>query len=199
MIDGNLKRTASAVVFAACVLMLLVPSCRKRETAPAPAAPPPVTTDAHYDVKFLDMMAHHHRHAIEIWELVAERASHPELRQYADKAIAEQKREIVLMDIWRDRWWKSVPRPPYHGDQAPELTARLKAARGGTFDEAFLAMMIPHHQRAAAMARDAAQNGEMPEVRELAQIIVNQQEEEVAIMSGWQKAWFPGSSQGERR
>lgn len=199
MSDGNPNRTASAALVAALMLTLLVPSCRRRESAPAPAAPPPVTMDAHYDVKFLDMMAHHHRHAIEIWELVAERASHPELRQYADKAIAEQKREIVLMDIWRDRWWKSVPRPPYHGDEAPELTSQLKAARGATFDEAFLAMMIPHHQRAAAMARDAVQNAEMPEVRELAQIIVNQQEEEVAIMSGWQKAWFPGKGQGERR
>lgn len=197
MIEGRVHRTASSALFAALVLMLLAPSCRKRETAPPPAVPPAVTTDPNYDVKFLDMMAHHHRHAIEIWELVGERAERPELRQYAEKAIAEQKREIVLMDIWRDRWWKSVPRPPYHGDEAPELTAQLKAARGATFDEAFLAMMIPHHQRAAAMARDAVQNAEMPEVRELAQIIVNQQEEEVAIMSGWQKAWFPGN--GQRR
>ena len=179
------------LLVAASLLAMLTASCRRDEPAPVRSAPPPVTTDANYDVKFLDTMAHHHAHAIEIWELAAERAVHPELRQYAEKAIAEQKREIVLIDIWRDRWWKNVPRIPGHQDEAPEMTSHLKAERGATLDAAFLAMMIPHHQRAAVMAADAVRNAEMPEVRELAQIIVNQQEDEVAIMSGWQKAWFP--------
>lgn len=182
------------LLVAASLLAMLTASCRRDEPAPVRSAPPPVTTDANYDVKFLDTMAHHHGHAIKIWELAAERAVHPELRQYAERAIAEQKREIVLIDIWRDRWWKNVPRIPGHQDEAPEMTSHLKAARGPTFDAVFLAMMIPHHQRAAAMAGDAVRNAEMPEVRELAQIIVNQQEDEVAIMSGWQKAWFPESS-----
>lgn len=201
MIEDRARRTTSVALCAVLVIVITAASCRRRESAPpAQAAPaPPVTIDPNYDVKFLDTMIHHHGHAIEMWELVAGRAAHPELLEYAQKAIAEQKREIMLMDRWRNRWWKDVPRPPEHQDAAPEMTGHLKGARGEAFDAAFLAMMIPHHQRAAAMARDAVQNAEMPEVRELAQIIVNQQEEEVAIMSGWQKRWFPGAAQGEHR
>lgn len=188
---------ARVALCAALTLVMFAAACRRTERMPEqPAASASVTTDPHFDVKFLDTMIHHHGHAIEMWELVRERAQIAELQQYAEKAIAEQKREIVLMDIWRDRWWKDVPRPPDHDDAAPEITAQVKAARGEAFDEAFLAMMIPHHQRAAKMAADAVANAEMPEVRELAQIIVNQQEEEVAIMSGWQKAWFSAGSSG---
>ena len=91
MIEGRVHRTARAALFAACVLMLLAASCRKRESAPP--------------------------------------TSHPKLRQYANKAIAEQRREIALMDIWRDRWWKSVPRPPYHGDQAPSRSSGATGRR----------------------------------------------------------------------
>lgn len=201
--DRASHRTACAALSAVLVLVMLVPSCRRRENAPA--SPPPAM-DAHYDVKFLDTMDLHHRHAIGIWELVAERAEHPELRLYAAKVITEQKREIMLMDLWRNRWWSEVPRPLYHRDEATEITSDLRAARGARFDAAFLSMMIPHHQRAAAMASDAVRNATMPEVRQLAEIIVNQQEEEVSIMSAWQKSWFLGSSskmpmdsRGERR
>lgn len=199
MIEGRVRRTTSVALCVILVVVITAASCRRRESAlPAQTAPsPPV--DPNYDIKFLDTMIHHHGHAIEMWELVGGRAAHRELQQYAEKAIAEQKREIMLMDRWRDRWWKEVPRPPAHEDAAPEMTSHLKAARGEAFDAAFLATMIPHHQRAAAMAGDAVLNAEMPEVRELAQIIVNQQEEEVAIMSGWQKAWVPGSSNDAAR
>lgn len=95
------RRRTGGVLFAALTLVILALSCGRQETAPATPALATATTDGDYDLKFLATMVHHHRHAIEIWQLVAERAGHPELRRYADKAIAEQNREIVLMDMWR--------------------------------------------------------------------------------------------------
>jgi len=70
------------------------------------------------------------------------------------------------------------------------MTMPPDTASGAAFDEAFLAMMIPHHQRAAAMARNVAATGELPEIRKLAQIIVDQQDDEVNSMEAWQQAWF---------
>jgi uncharacterized protein (DUF305 family) len=71
------------------------------------------------------------------------------------------------------------------------------AAGGGpqpTFDRQFIDMMVPHHQGAVEMARIAQARGQRPEVTELAAAIIRAQEDEIARLKGWRRAWF-GSDQ----
>ncbi|HVT04023.1 MAG TPA: DUF305 domain-containing protein [Thermoanaerobaculia bacterium] len=144
------------------------------------------------DLKFLDMMTAHHERAVVLWRDAATRASHPELRDFAVKAIEEQHREMFLMKLWRDRWFAGAPvsTGPKESIAAEGGMTIADRVSGPAFDEAFLAMMITHHKRAAEMARSAASDAELPEIRKLAQIIVDQQDEEVKTMQSWQKAWF---------
>lgn len=69
-------------------------------------------------------------------------------------------------------------------------------APGGTadFDRAFIDMMVPHHQGAVAMAELAQQRAEHPEIKQMAETIITDQEREIMQMKGWRKAWF-GSDQ----
>jgi uncharacterized protein (DUF305 family) len=50
--------------------------------------------------------------------------------------------------------------------------------------------MIPHHNGAIAMAKEAQQKAEHPEIKQLADTIITAQEAEVAHMQQWQRAWF---------
>jgi len=50
--------------------------------------------------------------------------------------------------------------------------------------------MIPHHEGAIAMAKDALQKSKRPEVKQLAQEIVTSQQKEVDQMKQWRKAWY---------
>lgn len=50
--------------------------------------------------------------------------------------------------------------------------------------------MIPHHEGAIAMAKDAQQKAEHLEIKILAAAIVKAQEGEIAQMQQWQKEWF---------
>src|SRR6266545_8160386 len=62
------------------------------------------------------------------------------------------------------------------------------------FDQAFIDMMVPHHEGAVAMAEIARERAEHREVKDLAEDIIRSQEAEIAQMKAWRLAWY-GSDQ----
>ncbi len=56
-------------------------------------------------------------------------------------------------------------------------------------DGHFLKMMIAHHEGAVTMSNDALKKAEHPEVKKLAEQILNAQRPEIETMKKWQKAW----------
>lgn len=59
-------------------------------------------------------------------------------------------------------------------------------------DQAFLAMMIPHHQMAVDMAHIEIERGKDRETVELARKVLKDQEREIADMRAWYRDWFGG-------
>jgi uncharacterized protein (DUF305 family) len=60
-----------------------------------------------------------------------------------------------------------------------------------SFDLRFIDAMIPHHEGAIAMAEEALEKSNRPEIKELAQAILDAQAEEIAQMKEWRTAWYP--------
>lgn len=58
------------------------------------------------------------------------------------------------------------------------------------FDLRFIDAMIPHHQGAVKMAQEALQKSKRPEIKQLAQSIIADQDKEVAQMQQWRKSWY---------
>lgn len=55
----------------------------------------------------------------------------------------------------------------------------------------FLTQMIPHHQEAVDSARQLLTVSTRPELRQLAEAIIEAQSREIALMQGWLAAWYP--------
>lgn len=69
------------------------------------------------------------------------------------------------------------------------MTMMLNGKTGDAFDAAFLAMMIPHHQGAIDMAKQALTNAKHDEVKNLARNIISSQQKEIDQMNQWMKDW----------
>ena len=60
------------------------------------------------------------------------------------------------------------------------------------YDARFIDEMIPHHQAAIDMGREALAKAEHPEIHDLAQRIIASQQGEIDQMKAWRAAWYPG-------
>ena len=65
-------------------------------------------------------------------------------------------------------------------------------AASAPFDLQFLDTMSEHHKSAVDMSEIALTNSENPELKKLAQKIIDDQKKEIAQMKDWREKWFAG-------
>jgi len=152
------------------------------------------------DVEFTQSMIVHHEQAIEMAALAEDRAEAEEVRSLATRIGEAQQPEIDRMRSWLDAWGEEAPdsgsdmdmegmegmdmggEGESMGMMSGEDMEALEGASGAEFDEMFLEMMIEHHRGAIAMAQEVLTDGSHPDVLELAEDVVSDQEAEVEEM-----------------
>lgn len=150
-----------------------------------------------FDLQFIDSMSQHHQGAIMMAEMALQRAEHPELKQFAQKIIDDQRKEIAEMKGWRDKWYPG--KPSAMNMEMPGMSTQqmmggsqmqnMQSMQGVSFDLMFIGMMIPHHEGAISMSNAALQKAEHAEIKDLAQMIIKAQQSEIEQMKGWQQSW----------
>lgn len=68
--------------------------------------------------------------------------------------------------------------------------AVTSATSAAPYDAQFIDSMIEHHTGAIAMAKQALQESQRPEIKQLAEGIIAGQQKEVDQMKGWRQQWF---------
>ena len=77
------------------------------------------------------------------------------------------------------------------GGDDGESSSDPAVASGADFDRAFIDAMVPHHESAIEMANDALKAGLVQDdLVEVANNIVNSQEQEITQMKQWREEWF---------
>lgn len=160
----------------------------------------PNAASAPYDLQFLDTMSGHHQAAIEMAKPAETKAQHPELKTLAHSIVDDQQKEIAQMKSWRDQWYagkpmaKNMEMSGMMDSMKGMDMGKLNAATGNDFDLMFINMMTPHHKGAVTMAKEALMKAEHPQIKKLAQQIIDSQSREVAQMNQWKMAWGGGKS-----
>lgn len=148
----------------------------------------PMDSSAPYDASFIDNMIVHHQGAIVMAKEAQTQSKRPEILKLAGDIIAAQQTEIAQMQTWRAQWYPDLPVTKGMGMDMGTMTVAGDASV--PFDLRFIDAMIPHHQSAVSMAKDAEQKATKPEIKQLAGAIIKAQDSEIAQMQGWKKTWF---------
>lgn len=146
---------------------------------------------APYDHQFIDMMSKHHRGAIEMATMAQGKIEHSGLKELVKTIPIDQQKEIDRMKSWRDQWYpgaaiaENTNMPGMSSGMNMDMSGMQSMNAGHDFDAMFIDMMVPHHESAVAMSRDAIGKGEHPEIRTLAQQIIDAQTKEIDQMKKW--------------
>lgn len=159
--------------------------------------------DADYDLRFIDSMVFHHQGAVNMAQEVLTKSKRPEMKKLAQDIIAAQKQEIEQMKQWRKTWYPNASQTPvaWHaqmGHMMPMSEDMKKNMMMSTdlgsadadFDLRFIDAMIPHHEGALVMAKDALSKSKRPEMKKLSQDILTSQQKEIEQMKQWRKDWY---------
>ena len=76
----------------------------------------------------------------------------------------------------------------FHASMKQMDHAMSSAHMTGNTDQDFVAMMLPHHMAAVAMAKTELQYGKDPTLRKMAQKIITSQDAQITEMQNWQRA-----------
>ncbi|MEV8592294.1 DUF305 domain-containing protein [Streptomyces sp. NPDC052012] len=143
------------------------------------------------DVSYARMMIEHHAQALEMTELVPDRAESSKIVKLAERIAAAQQPEIKAMKGWLKKHGKPEKDEGHgHGHDhatmpgmATEAQLRnLRAADGKAFDQLFLTLMITHHEGAITMATDVKGQGNNIQIEEMADDVIAQQTSEINRM-----------------
>ena len=154
----------------------------------APSGSASVTAPAG-DVMFAQMMIPHHEQAVEMAELALKNDSaSKEVTDLATQIKAAQGPEIEKMNRWLREWNAPAGASMGHGTGDGMMTEadmqKLSDAKGDEFNRMWLTMMIQHHKGAIQMAQEVLQTTSNPEVKQMAEAIVDGQKKEIATMQG---------------
>ncbi|MFA3874115.1 DUF305 domain-containing protein [Streptomyces sp. MMCC 100] len=157
------------------------------------------------DVAFAQGMIPHHRQALEMARLAADRSASPGVEDLATRIEKAQDPEITTMTGWLTAWGEEVPEPMTSSASAGatesmpgmdhsghsgmpgmmdgEDMAKLEKTSGRAFDTMFLTMMVEHHEGAVEMAGTEKAKGRYAPAKALADDVITAQNAEITEMN----------------
>jgi uncharacterized protein (DUF305 family) len=165
------------------VIAVLVAGC-----ATPDANQPPASDET--DVWFMQHMAGHLLQTTSILHLSSDRITRPELAGLADNIDRQGQAHLQQLQDWLNERGLA----PYDPQQQPGSgketdLERLARIRGARFDLEFLTVMTARHRAGSKLAATEVREGSVPEVRELAQQLLAEHQDQIGKMQAWRRAW----------
>lgn len=136
--------------------------------------------------EFVLEMIPHHQEAIDSSRYIVEHSDNPELKQFAQKVIDEQSKEVWALIGFYQLWFGKT----YPGDKDyMQMMPDLSQLSGREMDRLYIQSMMDHHQEALRLARAVLQITPREEIKSLANTIIVDQAQELVQLNDWLKQY----------
>jgi uncharacterized protein (DUF305 family) len=147
------------------------------------------------DVWFAQHMVPHLLQTAAIVDLAQDRSTRPELARLAGTIDRQGQAHLAQLQAWL----ASRGLAPYDPQQDPKRRkesdlARLAQVPEARFELVFLKVMTARHRAGSKLAATEAREGSVPELRQLAQQLLADQQDQIAEMTRWTRAWSKASA-----
>ena len=149
-----------------------------------------------YDIAWMSQMIEHHQGAVTMAQMCVKSCKVAKVKAAAQGIITDQNKEINQMTGWLKTWYNAKPDPkPMALMRADNKTmmadsmAGMQSMGGMAMspDKSFLEGMIPHHEGAIMMGKDALKKAAKPELKVFAQAVIDAQTKEINQYKTWLK------------
>lgn len=139
------------------------------------------------DADFAKMMIEHHKGTVEMSEFLLKKGENEELKNFAQKVISAQNKEIDLMKRFENEKTISENHKEFQQGLNQSMAAMMdkKIKIHNDIDKDFAQQMIPHHQSAVEMAKVYLKFGKEKELLQLCENIVREQSLEITQLQNW--------------
>lgn len=174
---------APLVLLTAVVLAAVLAACGGNGGGSGDAGQPAAGNSA--DRTFVAGMVPHHQSAIDMAQVALSRGQGTFVKNLAQDIVDSQAKELATMRAadrrLADAGVKAGKAEGEHSGMAEDDPAQaLKTAN--PFDAAFIKEMLPHHKAALPMAQAELDKGSDPELKKVAQAIIDAQTREIDAM-----------------
>jgi uncharacterized protein (DUF305 family) len=148
-----------------------------------------------YDIHFMDRMGAHFREGMSMARQLINETQRPELRSLGFEMLKSQREGLAQMQQWRKEWYSRQSLTPSRSiDQV-----RRKPIVDPTkpFEYHLIEDIIQHDREAIAMAKEAQEKAERPEIKTLADEIIYAREDEITRMQDWKTRWYGKQQKGQ--
>ncbi len=147
-------------------------------------------TGRDFEIAYMQKIRTHHMAALDMARMVPGKAVHPELTRLAQTIIADQQREIGQLEGWLRDWYGITTPAMMPMDGMDAMMAAMMRMTGAEFEQAFLLMMVHHHQGAIDMSAQAPGRATHPELLTFARNVITEQQREQQQMQDWAMTWY---------
>lgn len=140
------------------------------------------------DESFIYEMLPHHQEAINTSQIIVASSQDSELKSFAQNVITTQTSEVNQMKLWYKKWFNKE----YTGNQEyMPMMNDMNSKSGIELDKSYIQGMVVHHQGAVQMAQKILTlKNTKPEIKTLAQNIIQDQNKEIEKLNDWLKTKF---------
>ena len=205
MTTKTFTATLGAFALAAALTGCATSDEEPSESAPDTAQSTEEVSEQHNeaDVEYISGMVMHHSQAVEMSDILLEKDDiEQDVTTLAEDIREAQGPEIEQMEAWLDAWGEEGASEGDmegmdHGDggmegmsdmegmMSEDDLSELEDATGTEASRLFLEKMIAHHEGAVAMARVPLGESRDPDIRRMAQAVIDTQTREIAEMKAW--------------